>query len=116
MIRSYFIGQSYLGQSRVSAIVADSYAYYCQACGEVYARLPVDRSSKWVFRPGCCEKCQPVKNAFQTAPGSLWCGYDREFNKDLPREVLEREFRIYLKEWLEEEAEEDGLQEDATRG
>lgn len=72
--------------------------WYCQACGEVYARFPVfDRPTGpgcWQCRAGCCSKCKPGENFLDRIPGSVWGSYigDNQYSK----EVMQRELLLLI--------------------
>lgn len=74
--------------------------YYCLACGEVWARLPVWYDGKlcqWQSHRTFCSKCENPWSASLCEPeGSIWRSWDTQFLKHLPQPVLEREFWLHM--------------------
>lgn len=104
--QSFFINGKYYGSFPRRALSRDgikfvprSYLFYCEKCGEVYARCPVVDENKqqliWTSLLGICEKCHSP-SVFH-APGSIWSGWDEDFVEIFSRELLLREFFILLK-------------------
>lgn len=86
--RLFFVGDQYLGESPCDWFFAHeelrapySYIWFCDQCGEVYARSPVlnpaGKQSPWQSFAGCCRRC-PSKSMYRP-PGSLWLNWDKAF-------------------------------------
>ena len=69
-----------------------SYLWFCQHCGETYARTPVYRKdgtlTPWQSHRATCRKCSSRQRFFSEFPGSIWLSWDSEFLAALPPAVL----------------------------
>ena len=75
--------------------------WFCQHCGEVYAKAPVvDESTghptPWQSYRGLCRKCAALSPFASEIPGSIWLSWDRDFLAALPPDVLTWEFLRHL--------------------
>lgn len=81
----------------------DSLLFYCQRCGEVYARCPVYRPdgslTAWQALRATCRKCGPHQQWLSEWPGSVWLSWDREYLAALPVLVLQWEFDRHIDSW-----------------
>lgn len=85
----------------------NSLLFYCTECGDVYAKFPVIRVSdnrplSWRSMAGCCTRC---RKSYEI-PGSIWCSWEAEYTRRLPREVLQHELINTINLILEEESNE----------
>lgn len=73
---------------------------YCHKCGEVWARLPVEESTKpWGAVMGVCESCRDDFMIPRMLPGSLLLNTHLEVVDNMPVEVWKRELELELKLW-----------------
>lgn len=102
MKRLYIINGKYLGQSPVPAHLSwqTNLLWYCDNCGEVYARLPVEDAPGgdrcWQAMVGVCGKCQPRPMLSHRSPGSIWDTVFNGLHKDFPEEVLRYELLLLI--------------------
>jgi hypothetical protein len=111
MKRLYFINGKYLGQSPIPPHLSwqANFMWYCDSCGEVYARLPTegDGPRHWQGMVGICGKCQPRQLFAGRLPGSIWDTTFVGLHKDFPEGVLRYELLLLIAN-IEKEIEEDG--------
>lgn len=110
MIRHFFIEGRFLGEA---SFIPDhwsrcsSYLFYCEDCGEVYAKLPaVDKQGtiqKWQSFCARCRRCTNVYPGASRIPGSIWIPWDKELILALPMPVLEWEYKRHLDFYLKKE-------------
>jgi hypothetical protein len=103
MIRHFYVEEQELGGAEDcmrfihgQAQHPYSYAWFCPACGEVWARAPVSGAEKWIVQGGYCRK-HPGPSPF-TVAGSLMLSWEPEHNamiQQLP-DALEWEFERHL--------------------
>jgi len=101
-LRHFWLGNTYLGSAEdhlrfVHAEVQQPqpYAMFCPTCGELWARMPVDGSSReWRIIGGYCER-HPGTSRF-VVPGSLILNWEPELYEILPEAVLRRELLLHL--------------------
>jgi len=76
----------------------NSYAFCCTHCGEVWARRTVVDDSgaiqPWFFWTVPCEACP----GGLLVPGSILLWRDEEYFRNLPNELLVREFLLHTKD------------------
>lgn len=106
MQQHFFLGPQYAGSSSRKPFLArgldyltdpPSLIFFCQVCGEVYAKAPVVRGDRkttpWRVISHCCHRCSPT---FFTSnpPGSLYPaeGCDPDLSSAFPVAVLKWEF------------------------
>lgn len=81
---------------------ARSGLYFCSVCGEVYGRvILMDNAGNpmpYIAWAGICSTCPPP-SFLHSLPGSIWRGWDEDYTKSLPLELLQREFNLHLKDW-----------------
>lgn len=77
-----------------------SYAFFCQHCGEVFAKCPID-GRPWQYWSRTCRKC-PGGGTLGN-PGSLWLSWDSEFTSALPEPALKWEFQRLLDQFDKEQ-------------
>lgn len=82
----------------------NSLLFYCTECGNVYAKFPVmevitNRILSWRAMAGCCTRCRKSLEI----PGSIWCSWEQEYTRRLPREVLQLELINTINYLLEEQ-------------
>ena len=75
--------------------------WFCQHCGEVFAKAPViddttNRPTPWQSHRSLCRKCAPSSPFASEIPGSIWLSWDRDFLAALPATVLTWEFLRHL--------------------
>lgn len=98
--RHYYLHGKHMGTSELTTFSARlkwyhrSYAFFCPACGEIWARCFVE-GEPWAVVHTPCERCG--KFSVIEVPGSLWIPLHPEFNNSLPRSLLLREFTLALK-------------------
>lgn len=78
--------------------------YFCQHCGEVYARCPVIKddgsTTTWQSYRATCRKCAPAKQRWLSDwPGSIWREWDKDFCNALPPAVLQWELERHIESW-----------------
>ena len=79
------------------------YAMFCPTCGEIWARMPVDGSTRgWRIIGGHCEQ-HPGPSRY-VVHGSLILNWEPELTAILPDEVIRREFELHLRLWDKEKA------------
>jgi len=105
--RQFFVGSKYLGevpcgpiQAHEDSIAPYGEAYFCPVCGDVWARVVVSsplsgQLSPFMVRAIPCEKHD--KRTFCSIPGSLYLGWGREYNTDIPDELVQYEFQQAMK-------------------
>lgn len=109
-VRHFFIGNSYLGsgEDHLRFIHGEAqqpwpYAMFCPACGEVWARMPVDGSDReW---SSMHRHCEAHSHYSREVPGSLILAWEPELFKSFSPEMIEREFHLHLKYWERESVE-----------
>ena len=96
----FFVGSAYMGSGQRDMLNHDprhspplSVAFFCQRCGEVWARSALQDQAYECWSM-LCEK-HTVEYPFQV-PGSTWMPWDRGHNESLSDEMLKREFIIHL--------------------
>lgn len=106
MIQHFIIEGRYLGHgARGLAVDRDlgagrplSLMFFCHACGEVYAKCPVEPTTAWRAEHATCRKCRP--RGMVHVPGSIWT-YDSTFTAAFPDAVLQWELQRHL-DWMEQ--------------
>lgn len=103
--RLFFVGDRYLGETPADWFFAHedlrapySYIWFCEHCGEVYARSPVlsynGKQSPWQAITACCPRC-PSTDRYRL-PGSIWLSWDHDFLATLPDAVWLHEAQRHL--------------------
>lgn len=76
-----------------------SYIFVCECCGQVYAKAPLQSSTKlWPFEAitGRCSKESPTK-LYSLIPGSIMVKHwDKQFIDALPMPVLQWELERHI--------------------
>lgn len=109
-MQDFFIEGKYMGQvargrhTDASGITYSplSLAFFCQRCGDTWARIVVDKAA---FRVeyGDCRKHQVDRLSISSErPGSLYRPWLSYLVDDLPPEVVRREFNLHLKYYEEQ--------------
>lgn len=103
-IASVFVGDTCLGFLTYDSGRADlhwnrfSLAYFCQYCGDVWARIVAqderDKQRPFEVITHSCEK----HNDLWDVPGSLLVGRIERLFLDFPPDAIRREFELHLKE------------------
>lgn len=105
--RLFIVEGTYLGESPVAAFFVHeelrapySYLWFCEQCGEVYARSPVldgaGKQSPWQSYASTCRRCARLSACFYRVPGSLWLNWDKNLLAAFPDAVLRYEFERHL--------------------
>jgi hypothetical protein len=105
----YFVGTQYLGQGtrpyeRAHNVVIPphSLAFFCQKCGEVWARVVVESGSEFqVYSRRCLKHSCHIFDP----GGSLWFIWDRDWQNALPKAVLQREVVLMCDHWMKHNPE-----------
>jgi hypothetical protein len=103
MQRHFFIEGRYLGAS--TQVLSDwgtnplppSVAFCCPACGDIWARFPMDPPTRFSFVSSGCRK-HPYPPS--EPGGSVWWIADRHMNAAFPDAVLRWELERHL-DWRE---------------
>ena len=102
-MRHYFIGSKYYGAYPPSYTPVHSTmeipfgkAFFCPVCAEVWALAPIDGKETYP-ETILCEKHEFSPS--RSIPGGLFLAWDTTWNKDLPLELLAREYLILLRLW-----------------
>ena len=74
--------------------------WFCQHCGEVFAKAPVLRPdgtlTPWQSYRAICRKCA-FRSIYQSeVPGSIWLSWDDAFLSALPPSIITWEFNRHL--------------------
>lgn len=104
--RLFIVEGTFLGESPVAAFFAHeelrapySYLWFCERCGEVYARSPVisaaGQTSPWQSFASTCRRCPPTSGVYRL-PGSLWLNWDKDLLAAFPDAVLRHETLRHL--------------------
>ena len=111
-MRHYFIRGKYIASAkptwyRVHGILTFPWgtAFFCPICSEIWAIATIENRETYVTSRLCDKH---VASPSRGLPGSLWIHWEPEWNKDLPTELLTREYLIHLK------MHEDGYANDMT--
>lgn len=80
-----------------------STAYFCPACGEVWALVKIGGARYHVYTLLCERHSNSAGGWMTELPGSLWIWNNHEFTESLPPEVLLRETELCLNAWKESE-------------
>ena len=111
-LRHFFIRGQYICSApaephRVHSELCQPYgrAFFCPLCSEVWALAPVEGQPTHCHH-AFCDKHHPEDPVIGTwnfghiyswdVPGSLWISYENQWNLDLPKEILEREFMLLM--------------------
>lgn len=105
--RLFIIEGTYLGESPVTKVFIHaelqapySYLWFCQYCGDVYARSPVldgaGKQSPWQSYASTCRRCAGLGSCFYRVPGSLWLNWDKNLLAAFPDAVLRYELERHL--------------------
>jgi len=108
----YFLGNQLLASRQVADCPSHSQAYFCPACGEIWARL-VSEASPAYFDSNTvyCQRHTPQGvPGWGVIPGTLCQGFISTLSsmrwiaaiENLPLAVLEREFRVMYEHWKKE--------------
>jgi len=108
---SYFLGSRFAGSTDIpqNPDRLNSLAWFCEGCGEVWARAVVEGAT-WAIELNRCESCGPAGTWDSRVAGSVlrqWypsADYLMGRNQacaveNLPRELLGREMRLSLN-WI----------------
>jgi len=80
-----------------------SYLFFCQDCGEVYARCPVVRSdgviSKWQSFRRICSHCAEHSKFLNDWPGCITLSWDYDFTEAFPMPVLQYELERHIQHY-----------------
>jgi hypothetical protein len=109
--QSFIVNGKYLGEAMRYAIQVHeeknspcSMAYFCPVCGVTWAIFPVldeitgKQSDFMPYRVPCTAHTSTEWGAI---PGSIWSGWDKEFNSILPDDVIRYEFTQAVKLYKE---------------
>lgn len=100
ILNNKLIGEAPRGGILIHASSAEplSLLWFCQHCGDVYARAPVYRPDNtltpWQSFRATCQKCAASQTYYSEFPGSLWLAWDTEYLSALPEAVLQHEFSV----------------------
>lgn len=74
--------------------------WFCQHCGEVFAKAPIMRANgtvtPWQSYRATCRKCSPKAIFSSEIPGSIWLSWDYDFLSTLPPCIITWEFNRHL--------------------
>lgn len=102
IIEGKYLGQATREKHFVHASLVDpcSLLFYCEACGEVYAKCPVEGAAPgpWLAYRKLCRRCDSVFAA--QVPGSILLSWDSDFTAAFPVPVLWWEFERHA-DWFE---------------
>lgn len=109
-VRHFFVGKQYLGSSddHLRFIHGEAqeplpYCMFCPTCAEIWARLPVDGSSReWRVISHYCE-AHPGPSKY-VVHGSLMLNWEPELTAILPADAIRREFELHVRLWEKENA------------
>lgn len=72
-----------------------SIAFFCPFCGDIWARrIVVDGHTEWALWTKPCSR--HPHSISRGLSGSVWCAYETEYCKNLPVEILRREFLLHF--------------------
>lgn len=74
---------------------AEGRAWFCETCGEVWARAVVEGGVFRVLSAPCEDHLDSLMNI--RIPGSLLIPLEKEFNDSLPLELWRREFELHVR-------------------
>lgn len=112
----YFLGTALLGSAPDRGTCQQSFAYFCQRCGEVWGRILCDgASTQWDVQFTACPRHRPTNaRDWDNAPGLFTGANDRLGNlaswrwplalESLPLPVLRREFLILYQHVMEKQS------------
>lgn len=95
--QQFFIEGRYYGEvqrvrNQTSDLLPLGDAYFCRVCGSLWAVLPVTQQPFMVHTLPC-----PKHGPSLFGPGgSIWRGWDEDFNHSLPLTVAKREFHLHI--------------------
>lgn len=99
--QTWFIDGKCLGQApctaehiRTELPPPRSLAFFCPVCGDVWARRIIEPATRWNVLTRECKK--HIAPRYCEPEGSVWIDYDRDFLKNLPKEVLLYELNLRL--------------------
>lgn len=95
-IQGEFLGTSLVeGEDRRGASRPPwSIAYFCPACGEVWARIHFEGQRFYT----CTRLCDKHASEMRIeVPGSIWVPFEPAIMRELPEAVLRRELQTHLK-------------------
>lgn len=100
MLQHFIIEGKYLGSAeRLFDLTRGasplSYGFFCHACGEVFAKCPID-GRPWQYWSRTCRKCAALGGGSLGIPGSIDLSWDPEFTSAFPLSVLVWEFQREL--------------------
>jgi hypothetical protein len=105
----FFVGGAYLGQGQRSfefvhnqVIPPHSLAFFCQACGDIWARVLVQDGSEFQVYS---RRCQKHSKYFFDPGGSIWFTWDRDWQEALPKAILQREVVLLCDHWVKHNKE-----------
>lgn len=101
-LRHFFIGNQYLGcgQDKLRFVHGEAqqpwpYAVFCPACGDVWARMPVDGSDReW---SSLHRHCEAHSRYSREIPGSLILSWEPELFETFSLEMIQREFTLHMR-------------------
>lgn len=96
MLQHFIIEGKYLGSTeRLFNLTQGSsplsYGFFCHACGEIFAKCPID-NRPWQYWSRTCRKCLSSGSRTLGIPGSVSLSWDPEYMAALPLSVLSWEF------------------------
>lgn len=103
----FFIANSYKGMGEIKlhyfkggSRPTPSLLFFCEFCGDTFARVVVKDEEgevqEWEAWRKCCSKCKQ-KSVFYSPPGAIYCSWLPEVLEAMPKEVLERELLLTIK-------------------
>lgn len=108
--RHFFVGKQYLGSGpdRLRFIHGEAqqpwpYVVFCSDCGDIWARMPVDGSSREWGVLG--RHCEAHSRYSREIPGSLIVDWEPELFETFSPEMIQREFDLHLKYLEKQNAE-----------
>lgn len=107
---TYYIHHRFIEETQLR-VTPHSLAYFCQSCGDIWARIVVDEAPVFDVISRCCERHVPLSgSSWGAVPGTL-CQGDADWIstqsaaaalENLPWSVLTREFTLLYEHALKE--------------
>lgn len=108
MMQTFWAGGKYLGaRQHPSVWVVDGFsplnlAFCCPYCGDLWARITIDRPAGWAFRSRPCRNCPAHPDIWRPehcgtlADPEYWNNSPLHFADDWPEDAIRWEFQSLL--------------------